>query len=149
VSVSEGLDNTLTILHNKFKSKINVKKEYAADLPEIMGHGSELNQVWTNILDNAIDVIQDQEDAEIVIRTRTESEWVVVEIEDNGPGIPEDVKSNIFDAFFTTKGPGKGTGLGLNISYSIVVQKHRGDIKVRSKPGQTIFEVWLPINFEG
>jgi signal transduction histidine kinase len=149
VSVSEGLDNTLTILHNKFKSKINVKKEYAADLPEIMGHGSELNQVWTNILDNAIDVIQDQEDAEIIIRTRTESEWVVVEIEDNGPGIPEDVKSNIFDAFFTTKGPGKGTGLGLNISYSIVVQKHRGDIKVRSKPGQTIFEVWLPINFEG
>jgi signal transduction histidine kinase len=149
VSISEGIDDTLMILHNKIKSNISVKRDYAPDLPEIMGYGSELNQVWTNILDNAIDVLQDREDAQIIIRTRTESEWVVVEIEDNGPGIPEDVVSNIFDAFFTTKGPGKGTGLGLNISYSIVVQKHRGDIKVRSKPGSTVFEVWLPINFEG
>jgi signal transduction histidine kinase len=122
VSISEGIDDTLMILHNKIKSNISVKRDYAPDLPEIMGYGS---------------------------RTRKESEWVVVEIEDNGPGIPEDVVSNIFDAFFTTKGPGKGTGLGLNISYSIVVQKHRGDIKVRSKPGSTVFEVWLPINFEG
>lgn len=149
VSVSEGIDDTLTILHSKLKSGINVKREYTPDLPEIMGYGSELNQVWTNILDNAIDVLQDQEDARITIRTKKESEWIVVEIEDNGPGIPENVISNIFDAFFTTKAPGKGTGLGLNISYSIVVQKHRGDIKVRSKPGQTVFEVWLPINFEG
>ena len=149
VSVSEGIDDTLMILHNKLKANINVRREYAPDLPEIMGYGSELNQVWTNILDNAIDVLQDMDDGRIIIRTRKESEWVVVEIEDNGPGIPEDVVTNIFDAFFTTKAPGKGTGLGLNISYSIIVQKHRGDIKVRSKPGETVFEVWLPINFEG
>lgn len=149
ISVSEGIDDTLTILHSKLKANINVKRDYAPDLPEIMGYGSELNQVWTNLLDNAIDALQDREDATIIIRTRKESEWVVVEIEDNGPGIPEDVITNIFDAFFTTKAPGKGTGLGLNISYSIVVQKHRGDIKVRSKNGETVFEVWLPINFEG
>lgn len=149
VDVCEGLDDTLTILHNKLKSNISVKKEYDQDLPEIMAYGSELNQVWTNILDNAIDALQDQERAQIIIRTRQESDWIVVEIEDNGPGIPENVRSNIFDAFFTTKGPGKGTGLGLNISYNIVVQKHRGDIKVRTKPGETVFEVWLPINFEG
>ncbi|NIV12414.1 MAG: GHKL domain-containing protein [Aliifodinibius sp.] len=148
VNVNEGLDDTLTILQNKLKGKISVKKEYDPDLPQIMGYGSELNQVWTNILDNAIDILQDQDDASISLRTRKESEWVIVEIEDNGPGIPEEVKSNIFDAFFTTKAPGKGTGLGLNISYSIIVQKHRGDIKVKSQPGQTVFEVWLPINFE-
>lgn len=145
VDICDGLDNTLMILQNKIKNKINVKKEYTSNLPDIMGYGSELNQVWTNILDNAIDALNDQEDAQIIIRTRTESGWVVVEIEDNGPGIPENVVSKIFDAFFTTKGPGKGSGLGLNISYSIIVQKHQGDIKVRSKPGQTVFEVWLPI----
>lgn len=149
VDVCEGLDDTLTILHSKLKTNINVKKEYASDLPEIMGYGSELNQVWTNILDNAIDALSEQDGAQILIRTRQESDWIVVEIEDNGPGIPEDVRSNIFDAFFTTKGPGKGTGLGLNISYNIVVQKHRGDIKVDSEPGRTTFQVWLPINFEG
>lgn len=149
VDIHEGLDNTLTILQHKLKpNEINVVREYDPDLPEIMAFGSELNQVWTNILDNAIDALTDREDPQITIRTRKESEWVIVEIEDNGPGIPEKVQTSIFDAFFTTKGPGKGTGLGLNISYSIVVQKHRGDIKVKSQPGKTIFEVWLPINFE-
>ncbi|MDH5507907.1 MAG: cyclic nucleotide-binding domain-containing protein, partial [Anaerolineae bacterium] len=141
VDVCEGLDNTLTILHHKLKSGINVKREYATDLPQIMGHGSELNQVWTNIIDNAADALADQADAQIILRTRKESDWIVVEIEDNGPGIPRAVLPSIFDAFFTTKGPGRGTGLGLNISYNIVVQKHRGDVKVRSKPGQTVFEV--------
>jgi signal transduction histidine kinase len=113
-----------------------------------MGYGSELNQVWTNIIDNAVDALTDQDDAQIIIRTRQESEWVVVEVEDNGPGIPEEIQSKIFDTFFTTKGPGKGTGLGLNISYNIVVQKHRGDIKVSSIPGKTCFEVMLPIEFK-
>ena len=149
VDIHEGLDSTLTILQHKIKTnKVNVVREYSQDLPEVMGYGSELNQVWTNIIDNAVDALQGQENAEIIIRTRKESNWVVVEIEDNGPGIPEDIRSKIFDAFFTTKEPGKGTGLGLNITYSIVTQKHRGDIKVRSKPGQTVFEVWIPINFE-
>ena len=148
VNVNEGLDDTLVILHNKVKAGINVKREYTENLPEIVGYGSELNQVWTNIIDNAIDALEGQEDAQITIRTRVEGEWVVVEIEDNGPGIPEEVQPKIFDSFFTTKPPGKGTGMGLNISYNIVVQKHRGDIKVYSKPGQTCFEVWLPMNFE-
>jgi signal transduction histidine kinase len=148
VNINEGLDDTLIVLQNKLKSGVNVKREYAQDLPEIMGYGSELNQVWTNIIDNAVDALEDQEDAQIILQTRAESDWVVVEIEDNGPGIPGEIQSKIFDPFFTTKGPGNGTGLGLNISYSIVVQKHRGDIKVKSKPGQTIFEVWLPVNFE-
>jgi signal transduction histidine kinase len=148
VNINQALDDTLLILRSKLKSKVNVKREYAKDLPEIMGYGSELNQVWTNIIDNAADALDGKEDAQIKISTRAESEWVVVEIEDNGPGIPEEIQSKIFDPFFTTKGPGKGTGLGLNISYNIIVEKHRGDIQVRSKPGQTVFEVWLPINFE-
>ncbi|MEJ2758985.1 MAG: cyclic nucleotide-binding domain-containing protein [Anaerolineales bacterium] len=149
VDVCEGLDNTLTMLHYKLKSaSIEVVKEYAPDLPHIMAYGSELNQVWTNIIDNAIDALQDQPNPKIQVRARKESVWVVVEIEDNGAGIPKNVLPKIFDAFFTTKGPGKGTGLGLNISYSIVVQKHRGDVKVHSVPGKTVFEIWLPINFE-
>jgi signal transduction histidine kinase len=148
VDVHQGLDDTLTILQNKLKKGFNVKRDYAPVLPEIMGYGSELNQVWTNIIDNAIDALDSQEDSQIIIRTCQESEWVVVEIEDNGPGIPKEIQSKIFDAFFSTKGVGKGTGLGLNISYSIVVQKHRGDLRVKSEPGKTIFEVWLPINFE-
>ena len=149
VIVSEGIDNTLTILHHKIKSaEVNVVRNYDPDLPEIMAYGSELNQVWTNIIDNAVDALNGTENPQITIRTRRESEWVVVEIEDNGPGIPEKIQSSIFDAFFTTKAPGKGTGLGLNITYNIVVQKHRGDIKLKSKPGQTVFEVWIPINFE-
>ncbi len=148
VNINEGIDDTLTILRNKLKSGINLKREYAQDLPAIMGHGSELNQVWTNIIDNAADALTDQVDAQIIIRTRQESEWVVVEVEDNGPGIPEEIQSKIFDTFFTTKGPGKGTGLGLNISYNIVVQKHRGDIKVNSIPGKTRFVVMLPIEFK-
>jgi signal transduction histidine kinase len=145
VNINEGLDDTLTILHSKLKSGINVKREYAQDLPELIGHGSELNQVWTNLIDNAVDALADQEDAQVIIRTRQESGWVVVEVEDNGPGIPEDIQPKIFDAFFTTKEPGKGTGLGLNISYKIVVQKHRGDMKVSSIPGKTCFKVMLPI----
>lgn len=148
VDVHQGLDDTLTILQNKLKKGINVKREYAPNLPEIMGYGSELNQVWTNIIDNAIDALDSRDDSQIILRTRQESEWVVVEIEDNGPGIPSEIQHKVFDAFFSTKGVGKGTGLGLNISYSIVVQKHRGDLRVRSVPGHTVFEVWLPINFE-
>ncbi|MEN8242260.1 MAG: ATP-binding protein [Chloroflexota bacterium] len=145
VNINEGIDDTLTIMHNKLKNQINIKREYASDLPEIMGYGSELNQVWTNLIDNAADVLADQEDAQIVIRTRQESDWVFVEVEDNGPGIPPEIQTKIFDAFFTTKAPGKGTGLGLNISYNIIVQKHRGDMKVFSTPGKTCFQVMLPI----
>lgn len=146
VDVREGIDNTLIILRDKLK-EIMIEREYAPDLPLIQAFGSELNQVFTNILDNAADALQESEtpDARILIRAFQEGEMVVVEIEDNGPGIPEDIVHRIFDAFYTTKGPGAGTGLGLNISYNIVVYRHRGDLSVRSRPGSTCFVVKLPI----
>ena len=146
VDVHEGLDNTLLILRNKLRSGISVRREYAPDLPKIQAYGSELNQVWTNIIDNAADALGEQ--GAITIRTRLDSQWVVVKIGDDGPGMPPEVQSRIFDPFFTTKPPGQGTGLGLDISYNIVVHKHRGDIKVTSQSGETCFAVWLPVNFE-
>ncbi len=144
VDIHEGLENTLLILGHKLRSHVTVKREYASSLPKIEAYGSELNQVWTNILDNAADAIGER-DGTITIRTRQEDGWVAVDIEDDGPGIPEEVQPRIFDAFFTTKPPGQGTGLGLNISYNIVVHKHRGAIKVTSKPGKTCFQIRLPM----
>ena len=146
VNVHEGLDNTLVMLRNKLKAGITVRREYAPDLPQILAYGSELNQVWTNVIDNAADSMQGQ--GVLTLRTRQEDNCVAVEIEDSGPGIPEAVQPRIFDAFFTTKGPSRGTGQGLNISYKIIVERHRGLIKVFSQPGMTCFEVTLPINFE-
>lgn len=146
VNLHEGLDNTLLILRNRFKQGISVKREYAEDMPSIQAYGSELNQVWTNILDNAADALEGQTSPppEIVIRTAWDDHWVTVQIEDNGPGVPEAIRTKIFDPFFTTKPPGKGTGLGLNISYNIIVHKHRGDIKVFSSPGRTCFVIKIP-----
>jgi len=143
VNVHEGLDNTLIILKNKLKKGITVYREYAQDLPSIPAYGGELNQVWTNIIDNAIEAMDGQGD--LILRTRKEDPWVIVEIEDNGTGIPEEVQTKVFDPFFTTKPPGKGTGLGLNISRNLIVQKHQGQITVFSEPGKTRFTVWLPI----
>jgi len=150
VDIGQGLDDTLLILAHKLKGGPSVRREYDPDLPEIQGYGSELNQVWTNILDNAAHAVSEDSSVpgEIIIRTGHEADWVKVEIEDNGPGIPEDIRDKIFDPFFTTKPPGVGTGLGLDISYGVVVQRHRGQILVTSKPGQTIFTVMLPVNFE-
>jgi signal transduction histidine kinase len=145
VDVHEGLDNTLVILRHKLESGIGVRREYAPDLPRIQAYGSELNQVWTNILDNAADAMDGQ--GQIIIRTRQDGDWIVVEIEDNGPGIPPEIQPRLFDPFFTTKPPGQGTGLGLDISYNIIAHRHRGDIKVISRPGTTCFQVWLPVNF--
>ena len=151
VDVHEGLDNTLLILRHKLKDSIVIEREYDRALPKIRAYGSELNQVWTNIIDNAADALTESDNGggKITLRTRGEGRWVVVEIEDDGPGIPDDIQSRIFDPFFTTKPPGKGTGLGLDITYNAVVHKHRGDIKVRSKPGCTVFETWLPLDPEG
>jgi len=145
VDVREGLDNTLIILHNKLKHGVTVIREYAKNLPLIQAYAGELNQVWTNIIDNAIDAMHGE--GKLIVRARQEDRWVVVEIEDNGPGIPLEIQSKIFDPFFTTKGPGQGTGLGLNISRNLVVQKHRGQISVISKPGITCFAIRLPIDF--
>jgi len=144
VDVHDGLDSTLVILRGKLKTGITVHREYAPDLPHIQAYGSELNQVWTNIIDNAIDAMNGE--GEITLRTRRDGQWVIVEIEDNGPGIPEPIQPNLFDPFFTTKPPGQGTGLGLNISHNIVVQKHKGRIDVDSQPGKTRFEVRLPLH---
>lgn len=143
VDVHAGLDNTLVILQSKLDSGIKVCRDYAEDLPHIQAYGSELNQVWTNLIDNAIDALNGG--GEIAVRTRHDDGWVMVAIEDNGHGIPETIQGNIFDPFFTTKPPGDGMGLGLNISHNIVVQKHKGRIDVFSQPGKTRFEVRLPL----
>ncbi len=144
VDVHEGLDNTLIIFQNKLKRGVTVHRRYGDGLPEIQAYASELNQVWTNLIDNAVDAMEGR--GTLTIRTRREDDRVVVEIEDDGPGIPDDIRSMVFDPFFTTKGPGSGTGLGLNISRNLVVQRHHGDITVTSRPGRTCFTVTLPID---
>jgi len=146
VNIHEGLDGTLLILGGKLKEGISVRKEYAPDLPEIMAYGSELNQVWTNLIQNAADAMDGK--GEIVLRTRSENGWVVVEIQDNGPGIPPDLQERIFETGFTTKSRDKGTGLGLGSSRKIVEERHRGEISLTSEPGNTRFKVRLPLNFE-
>lgn len=146
IDVHEGLEDTLVMLRSKLRPGVQVRREYAQNLPRIEAYGSELNQVWTNIIDNAISAMEGQ--GELVLRTYRRDPWVVVEIRDTGPGIPDDIQNSVFDPFFTTKPPGEGTGLGLNISHNIVVQKHRGEITVSSEPGETCFEVRLPLNAE-
>lgn len=143
VDIEKGLEDTLLILHNKIKKGISIEREYAPDLPHIHAFGSELNQVWTNILDNAIDALEDE--GTITIRTSFNDDGITVEIEDDGPGIPDEIQKRIFDPFFTTKPPGQGTGLGLDIVYNIIVHHHGGDIKVDSQPRRTRFIVWLPM----
>ncbi|MBL0174703.1 MAG: hypothetical protein IPP94_05465 [Ignavibacteria bacterium] len=142
VDVHEGLDNTLVILRSKLKEGVTVYRDYGSDVPLIQAFGSELNQVWTNLLDNAADAMNRK--GEITIRTRRRPGGIAVEIEDDGPGIPAEVLPRIFDPFFTTKEPGKGTGLGLSTSYSIVTEKHKGGFAVESRPGKTVFTVSIP-----
>ncbi len=143
VDIHEGLNNTLVMLRSRLNNGISVECEYSKNLPRILAYGSELNRVWTNILDNAIDAMN--ENGRITIKTYKENQHLVVEIKDSGPGIPEEFQSKIFDPFFTTKPVGKGAGLGLNISHNIIVQKHKGEIKVKSKPGETCFQIKLPV----
>jgi PAS domain S-box-containing protein len=144
VDVREGLDNTLIILHSKLKKGVTVRREYAPDLPVIQAYASELNQVWTNIIDNAIDAMGGK--GTLIVRARRDGAWVVVEIEDDGPGIPEEIQSKVFDPFFTTKAPGSGTGLGLNISRNLVVQRHHGQLTFTSSPRGSCFRVCLPVS---
>jgi predicted CoA-binding protein/signal transduction histidine kinase len=146
VDIHQGLDNTLLILRHKLGS-IKVVRDYAPGLPAIQGYGSELNQVWTNLLDNAVDALENTPAPQITLKTSHRDGWVLVEVQDNGPGMPPEVQARVFDAFFTTKPPGKGTGMGLDISYNIVATKHRGNISVVSRPGFTCFQVTLPLDF--
>jgi len=145
IDLHEGLDNTLVMLRSKLKTGVTVERDYDKNIPEIQGYGSELNQVWTNIIDNAVDAMEGV--GTFTIRTRLEGNWVLIELEDTGPGMPKDVQEKIFSPFFTTKPMGKGTGLGMNISFNII-QKHKGEIKVFSRPGKTCFSIRLPVNFD-
>src|SRR5215218_5695432 len=142
VDLKESLENTLVLLRPKIKPGISIVRDYADDVPRIEAYGSELNQVWTNIIDNAIDAARGQ--GELVLRTYAKDDDIIVEITDNGPGIPPEIQPRIFEPFFTTKAPGVGTGLGLHIAYNVVVHKHHGQIQVTSKPGETRFRVTLP-----
>ena len=141
VDVHIGLENTLLILKYKLRKKnINITRDYAEDLPHIRAYGSELNQVWTNLIVNAVDAMA--EGGTLKLRTRHEPTNIMVEIRDNGSGIPQAVKSRIFEPFFTTKPVGEGTGLGLD-TVARIVRKHRGNIRFESKPGDTCFQVRL------
>ena len=142
--VHEGLENTLVMLGHKLKKgNVRVTRDYEEDLPRICAHGSELNQVWTNLIDNAIDAVEG--DGNVRIRTAREGDRVLVEISDDGPGVPEEIQERIFEPFFTTKEVGKGTGIGLDISHRVVVKDLGGDVRVVSEPGNTRFQVRLPI----
>src|SRR6202048_2487108 len=142
VDIVKSLETTLTILNHKLKQGVGVQLDYQRVPLLVNSFGSELNQVWTNIIDNAIDAMHGK--GELRVRTYRDDDCVVVEIGDNGPGISREVQPHIFEPFFTTKGVGEGTGLGLD-TVQRIVKKHRGNIQVSSKPGDTRFQVWLPL----
>jgi signal transduction histidine kinase len=142
VDIVKSLETTLTILNHKLKHGVTVERDYQKIPLLVNSFGSELNQVWTNIIDNAIDAMHGE--GKLKVRVYREDDCVVVEITDNGPGIPEEVRAHIYEPFFTTKGVGEGTGLGLD-TVQRIVKKHRGNIQLESAPGQTQFQVWLPI----
>ena len=142
VDIVKTLENTLTILNHKLKKGVEVERDYQKVPLLVNSFGSELSQVWTNIIDNAIDAMGGT--GKLRVRTYRQDDCVVVEIADNGPGIPPEVEPRIFEPFFTTKGVGEGTGLGLD-TVQRIVKKHRGTIQVHSKPGDTRFQVWLPL----
>ena len=147
VDVVESLENTLVLLRPRIDANISITRDYADDVPRIEAYGSELNQVWTNLIDNAIDAVEGQ--GELTLRAFTAESVVTVDVIDDGPGIPPEIQPRIFEPFFTTKAPGVGTGLGLHIAYNIVVHKHRGQIQVASKSGETRLRVVLPIRLAG
>ena len=145
VDLHEGLETTLVVLGHKLKhTAIEVVRDYDRELPKLTVHGSELNQVWTNLLDNAIDALGER--GTVTISTRADGDCALVEIADDGPGIPADLADRIFDPFFTTKDVGHGTGLGLATARRIVVERHAGSLTLESAPGRTVFQVRLPFN---
>ncbi len=142
VDIVKSLESTLTILNHKLRHGVTVQREYQRIPLLVDSFGSELNQVWTNLIDNAIDAMGGK--GELRVRTYRDDSCVVVEIGDNGPGISPEAQTHIFEPFYTTKGVGEGTGLGLD-TVQRIVKKHRGTIQVTSKPGNTLFQVWLPL----
>ena len=142
VDVHRAIESTLTMLKFRLKRGVEVKREFAPNLPRVFARGSELNQVWTNLIDNAIDAMGGK--GELIIRTCRELDSVLIEIIDNGPGIPASVQPHVFEPFYTTKGVGEGTGMGLDTVYRIV-RGHRGEVTFESQPGRTNFQVRLPL----
>ncbi|MGW0818602.1 ATP-binding protein [Streptomyces viridiviolaceus] len=146
VDVHELLDSTLLMLSGKIGPGIRVVKEYDRTLPSVPGYPAELNQVWTNLIDNAVSAMRDTgEEGTLTVRTALDHDRLLVEFRDTGTGIPQEIRGRIFDPFFTTKPVGEGTGLGLDISWRIVVNKHHGTLQVTSEPGDTRFQVLLPL----
>ena len=144
VDIHEGLESTIALLAHKLREKrVDVVRDFDPELPSVEASGSELNQVWTNLIDNAIDALG--ADGRITLRTRTQGARVCVEVADNGTGIPDELQARVFDAFFTTKPVGHGTGLGLDIAQRIVVRNH-GELRLESQPGDTRFQVLLPVH---
>jgi signal transduction histidine kinase len=143
VDLHEGLESTLTMLGHKLRAGVTIARAYDRALPRVCAYGSDLNQVWTNLIDNAVDAMDGKGELRIV--TRLDGDDAVVEIGDTGRGIPPEIQPRIFEPFYTTKDVGQGSGLGLDIAYRIVVAQHHGDITVRSAPGDTVFTVRLPI----
>jgi signal transduction histidine kinase len=145
VDVREGLDSTLTLLKHKLKhTQIAVDRDYDPGLPKLTVRGAELNQVWTNLLDNAIDALG--ESGHITITTRADGDCAEVDIADDGPGVPAEIRDRVFEPFFTTKEVGSGTGLGLDTARRILVDRHHGSLTLESRPGRTVFRARLPIN---
>lgn len=141
--IHKGLEDTITILNHKLKKGIQIVRDYDSTIPSMEINGSELNQVWTNLIDNAADAME--QSGTLTIKTRKTSDRVVVEIGDDGPGIDDDVMTRIFEPFYTTKDVGSGTGLGLDVARRIIDERSDGKIGVRSKPGETVFRVELPL----
>ena len=140
-----GIRNTLIMLMHKIKkNNVTLVKNLQSDLPLAKIFVSEMNQVWTNIIDNALDAMEGRPDSKLEITTQKDREFIIVRIIDNGPGIPQDIQNKIFDPFFTTKPVGKGTGLGLEVVQQIISQ-HNGKVTVKSEPGRTEFEVCFPL----
>jgi signal transduction histidine kinase len=146
VDIERGIDVTLRMFQHQLKYGFDVRREFAGNLPKMSANGSELNQIWTNLIDNAIGAMNSQPGSEktLTVRTVVEPDDVLVEIRDSGPGIPTEIRGKIFEPFFTTKAVGEGTGLGLDIVERIV-RSHRGNIRVDSRPGRTSFQVRLPL----
>ncbi len=143
IDVTDGLESTLVMLGHKLRDGVTVMRDYSAGVPRIEAHAGELNQVWTNLIDNAIDAMGGA--GTLRVATRAEGDDVVIEIGDTGPGMPPQVAARAFEAFYTTKEVGKGTGLGLDIARRIVVERHAGTITIDSQPGETVLRVRIPI----
>jgi signal transduction histidine kinase len=143
IDVTEGLETTVVMLSHKLSDEVTVVRDYGTEVPRIEAYAGELNQVWTNLIDNALDAMDGQ--GTLRLGTRADEDSILVEIGDTGPGMPPEVAAHAFEAFYTTKDVGRCTGLGLDIARRIVVERHGGEITINSRPGQTVLQVRLPV----